>query len=151
MTTIAYDGRYIAVDSRITTNSTFIVSDNREKFYENSDWVIFWCGCASEVDLYIDSFLNNKSVDKDSNVGLYAYEKITKKVFEVSYVEGKIWKGLLSDNRSTGYGADFATTAMDCGKSAFEAVKLAAKRDVHTGGLIRCFDTQTGKFIKVKQ
>jgi len=38
-----------------------------------------------------------------------------------------------------GSGQDHALTAMDCGLSAKEAIKMAAKRDVNTGGRVRTF------------
>lgn len=41
-----------------------------------------------------------------------------------------------------GSGMYYALTAMDCGCSAEEAVKMAAKRDVNTGGEIRIFKIQ---------
>ncbi len=151
MTTIAYDGRFIAIDSRVTSNGDYVVSDTREKFVDLDGWMIFWCGVASDIDMYVDAFLNNKTVDKDINVGLYAYDKKTKQVFEIGDVEGKIWRGLLIDMKACGSGSRHAITAMDCGRNSVEAVKLAMKRDIFTGGVIRCFDTHTGKFIKVKQ
>ena len=38
---------------------------------------------------------------------------------------------------AVGSGAVFAIAAMDCGKSAVEAIRIAKKRDVNTGGRIR--------------
>lgn len=151
MTTIAYDGRYIAIDSRITSHETHIVSDEREKFVDNPDWMIFWCGDTSEKDIFIEAFLLKKNLDKNLNIGLYAYDKKTKKVYEVGSDGKRIFSNELFEINTCGSGADHALTAMDCGKNAAEAVMMAAKRCACTGGIIRCFDTETGKFIKVNQ
>ncbi len=43
---------------------------------------------------------------------------------------------ILEEYFAAGSGAKCALTAMDCGKSAIEAVRLAARRDPYTGGRI---------------
>ncbi len=42
-------------------------------------------------------------------------------------------------NESAGSGGDYAITAMDLGLSAKDAVKMAIKRDVYSGGRVRVF------------
>jgi hypothetical protein len=44
-----------------------------------------------------------------------------------------------SGDTAIGTGTDHAITAMDCGLSAREAVKMAMKRDTGTGGRIRTY------------
>jgi hypothetical protein len=151
MTTIAFDGRYIACDSRITGDRGHIHSDSRIKYTDTKDWLIFWCGATNDIDDFINSFLGDSPVKDDVNVGLYAYQKSTKFVYEVGKTNGYTFRNRLVDQDAVGSGADHAITAMDCGKTAVESIKMAMKRDSATGGIIRCFDTHTGKFIKVKQ
>lgn len=44
-----------------------------------------------------------------------------------------------------GSGRDFALAAMDMGATAKEAVEMAAKRDVYTGGTIRTVIIDSGE------
>lgn len=151
MTTIAYDGRYIAIDSRITGPRGYIASDSFDKTFDHINWVIFWCGVVHTKNTFINAFIYSKEYELTEENGLYCFDKITGKVFEVWWEDKKFKMNELIDYDATGSGGDHAITAMDCGKSAVDAVRMAIKRDSHTGGEIKCFDTKTGKFIKVKQ
>lgn len=52
------------------------------------------------------------------------------------YESGAAVPALCDEPQALGTGAPHALTAMDCGKSPTEAVRLAAKRDTSTGGRI---------------
>jgi hypothetical protein len=47
-----------------------------------------------------------------------------------------IWTEVEEDFYAIGSGAGYAMTAMECGKSARQAVQMAARRDISTGGRI---------------
>lgn len=150
MTTIAYDGRYIAIDSRISCKG-HVATDSYEKFSDFDDWVLFWNGAVNQKDLYMNIFIAKGDFIFEPKVWLTAYEKKTKHVYHVYVEDNKMLMDRLEWRDGQGSGSCYAIGAMDAGKSAVEAVKIAMKRDCATGGKIHCLDTHTGKFIKVKQ
>ena len=150
MTTIAYDGRYIAIDSRITCGN-WISSDDFDKTTETDDWVLFWSGSLHAKEEFELAFFNHGKVNEPSESSLYAFNKKTGKLFDVGSTECVIFKTPITYKDAKGSGACHAITAMDFGKSAVDAVRAAIQRNNSTGGAIRCYDTKTKKFIKVKQ
>lgn len=150
MTTIAYDGRYIACDSRLSSDN-HVSTDSGEKFYENDDWVLFWSGALHQVDLFINTFVAKGEFHDEPEVWLMGFNRATKDVWTIYVKDKKFKKEKLDWKDGQGSGSCYAIGAMDFGASAVQAVKIAMSRDCKTGGIIRCFDTKTGKFIKVKQ
>lgn len=150
MTTMAYDGRYIAIDSRITCGS-WISTDDFDKTVETDEWVVFWTGDLDKKEDFILAFLNNGKVNEPAKTSLFAFNKKSEKLFDVFSQECVILKSPITFKDSRGSGSSHAITAMDFGAGAIDAVKAAMKRCNCTGGTIRCFDTKTKKFIQVKQ
>ena len=135
MTTIAYDGKQIAVDSRMSQNNR-ICDDNCKKYIVRGGWVFFMCGNFALYDSFIDAFLEEKPFTKKGEIGSFAVRVIDSKVFDISYNE-QYNLCEIGSIEAAGTGSDHALIAMDLGKSAVEAVKLAAKRDMYTGG-VKC-------------
>ena len=150
MTTIAYDGRYIAIDSRVSCDG-HIASNSIDKFYITDDWVLFWSGAIHQKDLYVDTFLAKGEFHDEPEVWLMGFKKSTKEVFSIYVKNKRFLTDKLEWKDGHGSGSCYAIGAMEFGASAVEAVKIAMGRDCATGGKINCFDTHTGKFIKVKQ
>ena len=150
MTTIAYDGRYIAVDSRISSNG-HVATDNCDKFYENDDWVLFWSGAVHQKDEIIHTFLAKGKFHQGQESYLFGFDKKSKSVYSICVKDKKFVKDKIEWKDGHGSGSCYAIGAMDYGASAVEAVRIASHRDCATGGEIKCFDTKTGKFMKVKQ
>ena len=150
MTTIPYDGRYIAVDSRISVDR-HVSTDSYEKFNDFDEWILFWSGAKNQKDLFMNVFIEKGDFFDDPKVSLTAYNKKTKFVYHAYAEDKKMLMDRLEWKDAQGSGSCYAIGAMDAGKSAVEAVKIAMKRDCATGGKIHCLDTHTGKFIKVKQ
>lgn len=150
MTTIAYDGRYIAIDSRLTVKS-WIYSDEFNKTTENDEWVLFWSGSLHKKEEFELAFFNHGKVNEPSEASIFAFNKIKNQLFDVFSEDCVLIKTPIKFKDAKGSGAGHAITAMDLGLSAVESIKIAMKRCNCTGGIIRCFDTHTGKFIKVKQ
>jgi 20S proteasome alpha/beta subunit len=151
MTTIAFDGRYIAIDSRQSQGS-YIFNDNGKKIVETDRYVIFYAGPIGEqMDEAIELFLNDKAAYRKINAGLIVFDREKRKTIAAYYEEDRISRLNLECIETMGSGGQYAVTAMDCGLRADEAVKKAIERDSGSGGKIHCFDTITGKFIKVKQ
>lgn len=139
MTTIAYKDGIIAYDSRITSGGT-IESDSFDKKVESDGVIFFFSGGLMDREKAIEAWRADECEDE---LGFSAI---------VVDDGGLVWSFASYDGPSVerlpmswfghmaiGSGADHAITAMDCGLSAKEAVKMAAKRDVCTGGRIRTY------------
>lgn len=147
MTTIAYKDEILAYDSRLTKGDT-ILDDNFDKSVSIKDNNFFYTGSPYDLDHLINGFLNKTRVleddhqinseaiviDSDSNIWNCSFDE-----------ENAFWRFKLDPKKilAIGSGMAYALTAMDCGKSAVEAVKYAAKRDIFTGGSIRSYNIYT--------
>lgn len=149
MTTIAYDGRYIAVDSRLTEDNR-ICHDDFNKVVESNDYYFFMAGNLALYTHFTNCFIDGTLFEKKGSVQAVGYRKKDKKVFDIRSNEGQIDMCEINYKEALGSGMHYAIAAMDLGSSAVQAVKIASKRDTYTGGKIRCFDTHSGKFIKVR-
>lgn len=149
MTTIAYDGRYIAADGR-ETMSTIITNDSVDKSIKTDKGLFFLCGQSKDCKEFAKEFAPREPTKITSSISGFLYKD--KEVYWVGVSEGEYFldsqDGVLL---AAGSGRDYAISAMDHGKSAVDAVRYAITRDSCSGGKIICFDTSTGEFIKVKQ
>lgn len=146
MTTIAfnYQDKQVAVDGRITAGS-LIRSDSSDKTIKNE--IGLWIFAGTTCDYELLSTLNHH--DKSDVVPDCSAMLIKDgKVFGVSVEDdGTCLHSEYEYSTAFGSGSDFATAAMDFGKSAQEAVKYAMTRDVFTGGAVQIFDVETGNII----
>lgn len=145
MTTIALDkDGLVAYDSRESVGSR-IVDDDMEKM-RVVEGVRFWfCGRSADEDYLIDALLNgpDESYPEKIEVQALIYKDGVFLTAGLSDSEGFIVQRERKGNPvALGSGSDNALTAMDCGKSAKEAVKMAIKRDMQSGGTIRTFDSR---------
>lgn len=148
MTTIAYRDGIIAADSRATYTSEAggarIVACRKlyrktiGKGRRQHDVIIGTAGESAPGLLFVEWFGSGKEpptklIDGDADFevlvvtkkGIYTADKYcTLEEIEEPYY-------------AIGSGSKAAFAAMDCGKSAKEAVRIAAKRDPYTGGPIR--------------
>lgn len=155
MTTIAWDGYVLAADSQSTTHG--IISSLKaqkifrpsisEKWHIGGDCVLA-LGCAGDCGAEYE-LINNL------NTGLgYWSEFVQSLRFSALAVvaSGKAYLivknegdktasiSLVRDPYAVGSGATIAKTAMYCGESAFDAVRIAIEMDVFSGGKIDSFD-----------
>lgn len=140
MTTIAYKDGILAYDSR-TTRGDIIISDATEKGKWVDHHFFVMTGAVSDFPRFIDIFFGKGGEIKDCDVhGLIVTPKKELLYCGIDKDTG-IWKQILDKAVSCaiGSGSTFAFTAMDCGKSAKGAVKMAIKRDCHSGGIVREF------------
>jgi 20S proteasome alpha/beta subunit len=138
MTTIAYKDGVIAFDSRSTRHNT-IVDDDCNKCYIRDGVRFFLCGMPAEQEELVGEYFGEESKDDYES---HAIVVDGGKLMHFGKTENEgIWKHQLDKSKpySIGSGEDHAITAMDCGLSAREAVKMAMKRDTGTGGKIRVF------------
>lgn len=139
MTTIAFDGKTMACDTRVTCGSSCYNTDT--KIYENDFVVIGVAGAAGVGILLVkdDSILVPKHYDFDFSALVWVKDIET--LCKVEFY--KSWDCALSSVipvadsfAAVGSGAPYALAAMECGYSAHGGVAVASKFDVNTGGKI---------------
>lgn len=137
MTTIACDGKSMAGDGLITTGD--VISDTRfAKVRRLSDGrIVGMAGNAYNWDVYW-TWLDNGTEGEPPKV----HETFGCLVMRP---DGSLWSydelgRCFPENApcALGSGGSFALMAMDCGKSAEEAVAMACGRDTCSGGEITC-------------
>lgn len=138
MTTIAFDGKTMACDTRVSGDHIY---NTDTKIYENEFVVIGVAGNAEAGILLVmdDGILVPKHYDFDFEALVFV--KDTEKVCKVAFY--KSWDCALSSVipiadsfAAVGSGAFYALAAMECGYSAHGGVAVASKFDTNTGGKI---------------
>lgn len=154
MTTIAYDGRYVAADSR-TMAGDVLLSGRTEKLRVHGGYLFALCGAGAAFGPWVDWFMEKQAcknptlpnLDKDrhgsTNFMVFKYD-LGWQMFSlgVPYSE---WR---NEPHAWGSGDMYAITAMDCGKLAHEAVILAAKRDPYTDDRVMVYDLLERCFVE---
>lgn len=139
MTTIAFDGKTMACDTRVVCGSNCYNTDT--KIYENEFVVIGAAGDAGVGILLVedDSILVPKHYDFDFEALVFV--KDTEKVYKVAFY--KSWDCALSSVipiadsfAAVGSGAPYALAAMYLGHTATRSVTVASQFDTNTGGKI---------------
>lgn len=139
MTTIAFDGKTMACDTRVTCGSSCY--NTNTKIYENDAYVIGVAGDAGVGTMLIEGpdILQPRNYDFDFEALVFA--KDTQKLYKVAFY--KSWDCALSSvipiadvRAAVGSGAPYALAAMECGYSAHGGVAVASKFDTNTGGKI---------------
>ena len=135
MTTIAYDGKTIAYDSRETMGD-FISSDKHDKHIYSQGIHFFYCGTVIDCQEFINSY---ESGECSPDISCQVFMAQDGQVYRSSHELGTIWVEYMDEPFAMGTGADFAIGAMDMGADAKQAVKIACGRDTKSGGRIRTF------------
>jgi len=135
MTTLAYKDGIVAYDG-LSTAGDMIVSHNHDKKVVINSIVFVYAGTVCEKDSLISAYLMGEK-EVDAKVEMFVIN--SGEISVVSTDEGKIWEDKLelTECYALGSGREYAMAAMDAGLSAKEAVKIASKRDLFTGGKIR--------------
>lgn len=138
MTTIAFDGKTMACDTRISGPHSY---NTDTKIYENEFVVIGAAGDAGVGILLVkdDSILVPKHYDYDFSVLVWVKDIET--LCKVEFY--KSWDCALSSVipvadsfAAVGSGAPYALAAMYLGNTATHAITVAAQFDANTGGKI---------------
>lgn len=146
MTTIAWDGKTLATDGRATNNDV-VESDHTKKLYKIKGGIHGYVSCAicgNYVDAlkiikWIKSGMTDDfpEIDKETSASVLCIKKDN--TLEIYRSANKGFplphKGLYTD----GSGWELAMGAMEAGATAVEAVKIACRRDVHSGGKIQSY------------
>jgi len=145
MTTIAFDGKYIAADGRETFGS-IVASDTVDKFYKKGDIVYCLAGAVDECIRFVADFKEKESFffEKSDCCGFMVDAGI---VYYVCIFDGLFYKCPQGrDKFALGSGMQFAIAAMDHNCDALSAITYTAKRDTKTGGDITIYEVETGNF-----
>lgn len=136
MTTIAYKDGVIAYDSRISSGNT-ITHDDYDKCHERAGVNFVMTGFVCDYSKLISAWFG------ETVTGIVECSALVfdgKDLFYTAYsAEHGLCKTPVWMERPyvLGSGSDHAMTAMDMGASAAEAVEMAKKRDMSTGGDVR--------------
>ena len=139
MTTIAYDGTSVAVDSRVSRGGLPMKGNKAHRLKDGS--MLFACGNLNDALRVVRWF--NETGGKGAPVELTDTDD-----FSAIFVrKGKVYRmsagveliPVPGKFDAIGSGRDFAIAALDLGYDAEFALKLAAKWDIYTGGSIRVF------------
>lgn len=138
MTTIAYAHGVIAYDSRCTANDT-IADDKFNKHRCTQGVHFFFCGNTGDIDLLIKMYFGGRKKPTDACEAL-VWDGRMRKLLSIGWED----KWFTSEESldvpcAFGSGEHHAITAIDCGLSAKDAVKMAIKRDTGSGGKVRTF------------
>ena len=126
----------IAYDSRATRGS-MIADDDSNKRVTVKGVDFFFCGCFADVEHLVKGYFERVRVDRTADI--CAFIVSNGDVVKAGIDNGVYWGQSASKIDAIGSGSAHALTAMDCGLSAKDAVKMAARRDTCTGGTIRTF------------
>lgn len=138
MTTLAWDGKTLAADSRATSSG---MPYKAVKIFMLADGSLF-AGSGEYGQVHaVKAWLENADADTqkpktDDFAGFFV--TAAGEVFRLE--ESLIRLPVYEPFHAMGSGRDFAMAAMHCGKSAREAVEIAALYDVFTGGDVMAFD-----------
>jgi ATP-dependent protease HslVU (ClpYQ) peptidase subunit len=140
MTTVAFDGLTMAADSRGTDDDAGIVKCQKiyRKRLGKRDCLIGIAGDEFAALVFIDWYGSGKPVPHE----LISLDPETEDFGVMIWDGRKLWQAnrfcrpveILDKKFAIGSGAQFALAAMDCGKTAKQAVQLACRRDCNSGG-----------------
>lgn len=149
MTTIAFDGRYLAVDSRTMRNGTIMGNDDFVKIIVRDDCVYAFTGDRALLRPVIEHAHDDGRADQwpigslgEDELSKQAIVKVRQHDTQASILglATRYWLAVPAPF-AMGSGGDHALTAMDCGLTAVEAMRMAIKRDAYSGGPVRYVDT----------
>lgn len=138
MTTIAYKDGVIAYDSRESAGHV-IYTDKCNKMYTNENGAFFVAGASCFALEFIELLAQSGDITHDINCE--AFWAKDGKIYDSQIIDGYVSACEIDPKLcwAIGSGASFALAAMDLGKTAEQAVKYAATRDMCTGGKIRTY------------
>lgn len=137
MTTIAYKDGIIAWDSQETAGD-MVVSRNIQKMVRNGHLFFWGCGVAAHIEqLAALIAAGHKTSPDDLQAGGMLWDGKDLYVCGMDDDNIVLSRICLDDCYAIGSGSEYAIGAMDFGATAQESVKIAANRDVNTGGRIR--------------
>ncbi len=140
MTTIAYDGQYLAIDSQLTAGGRKMTGTKllRATTPDGLELVVCGCGTWSEIKKFVAWLEGSEEEPKFDEIDVLVAHS-DGSVFQYSFEEPEDVTGT---KVTLGSGSDYAMGALLSGKSAREAVAIASQCDLYTSGTVRFYDTQ---------
>ncbi len=134
MTTIVWDGKNLATDTKVSGHKLSTVS----KLMEHEGWKLAICGDwaigTAKRQWFIDGRQKAEwSWKDDDSTTLVA---ISPEGLIYSFTKEPIPMHFTSKQEVWGSGSDFALTALHLGKNAIEACQVAIELDDHSGGTV---------------
>lgn len=151
MTTIAFDGRYLVADSLANQGGLRLSVNKLQEgmFCDGMKYIFGLSGDIADMRVVLTQLNSTASLQAalEHNWEQW-YNKSDLQPGVIlcvpgarSYtMAGSVWM-LLDGPHACGHGRDYALAAMECGRSAVEAVSIAAQFDLFTGGDTKCVDT----------
>ena len=135
MTTIAYKDGIVAADGLACVDN-LVVSNNEKKIFELQRGIIAGCGNFAEINRMVHWLSTNEDINVNQPevsalVVLFTKKRIT--VFEKNFYFHESPKKCFA----WGSGDMIAMGAMLNEANAMEAVRIACKLDIHSGGKIQ--------------
>lgn len=137
MTTIAWDGKTLAVDGQVTSSDIIRDKDHKKLFINVGEYkAIAISGSMDDMLKTVEWIRGGENGEMPPGDGHLLC--ITKVGAAYSYFpDHKIIRSVEKGVVASGSGFPIAMGAMDAGATAIQAVKIACKRDVYSGGKIR--------------
>ena len=142
MTAIAWDGRYLASDSLVCYGSSR--GSAPFKKIRTCDGVAYALTGSSALFEPMITWIQSGAHPSDKPICSDEHAKTLLLVFRdnrcFGYRADLPYPDEFSAPDAWGVGADFAIGAMEAGKNAVEAVEIAIRREVYTGGPVEFID-----------
>ena len=147
MTTLAFDGRPVAIDSQVTAGD---LRYEEEKFYRTTDTtgrdlVVFGAGTTSHIQRAVREL--SEGFDELTK-GEYTILVVGLRDNPVAFYHDGLPLDLRRDFLVAGSGGAIALAAMKAGHNATEAVLMACSTDLYSGPPVQTYDTVTKRFLK---
>lgn len=141
MTTIAFDGKILSAEGREVVDN-LIVSDKVRKLHyvEGGQFYLAVAGVTNDIPVYEEFFRTGQKPSDEY--------KFDSEVIIIDSTGHAMYGTCLNDMTemdipfAIGSGGDIAIGAMLAGADAVEAVKIACKKDVYSGGFISYVDIE---------
>ena len=166
MTTIAFDGRYLAADGRMT-RSDIIVSATVKKLHlvttelrgVEQEVIVFGAGSWNGIYAIIEWMKVNDVFNIDPELMRPAFPEDAdgdSSRQDVSFIDknGQVWcldaqcrPAPYDAPLAEGSGFPFAQMGLELGQNAVEAVRSAIRMDSNSGGIITCFDVKEWTWV----
>lgn len=137
MTTVAWDGKTVAADSLITySNGSCVPGERANKIRELPGGRLFaGAGNTLEINMAYDWLAGGM---KDPKPPVTDFCALIVSRNGATWINEKLYPHVLTSRYfAIGSGEDYASTAMELGKTAAQAVAVAMKFDRNTGGQIK--------------
>lgn len=147
MTTIAWDGESIASDSQMTGDFKSIDQQKVFKLKKGPYRGAYagGCGAVTAINQMVEMLEDGEYEAIDADDDLSATVMVALDSCALLFHSSSTGVIKVAPPYAVGSGAPFAITAMDCGKTAAEAVAAAIKRDPNSGGAVQVFSTKRRK------